>query len=464
MRINKISLGLVITLAACVFSCSTASKKDAKVERPYTTKVLPNGLKVLIVRDDTLPYLSVSMLIKTGSAGDPDGQSGVASLTAELLDKGAKNLSATQIADAVNEIGTEFSSTATQDYTMLGMSTLSANSKTMIDLFSQIILEPAFPENEVERSKKIVVSELKRIVDEPDDFASIIFNSYLFGAHPYGRNSLGNWQQVQRLKKKDVVKFYLQNYRPNNAILSIVGNVNDATTAQLEQAFQGWTPRDAKPVRYAEVPQIQGVQIELVDKDDLKQSQIRLGHLGINHRNDDIYSVRVLNTVLGGAFASRLVEEVRIKRGLTYGISSSFLAQKDPGPFLISTFTRNDKVGETLKETLAVVKGVQQGGITSEELANAKAYIKGQFPKSIETAEKFAQVLLLQDLYELPENFNRDYLAHIEQVSLKDVAHVAAKYLKPENLKVLVFSPKGQTLEQLRPIGIVEVKSYREFL
>ena len=460
---KKVNIFFVI-LFFLLSSCT--SKEGEKYQlRPYKELKLANGLQILLVKDSSLPYFSMQMLIRSGAVEDPITKSGLANLTAHLLNKSTKKHKALEIADVIGQMGADYGIQVDGDYTMISASSLSRQRLELINIFTEIIMEPTFPEDELERAKKQVVSSIKKIVDNPPSFANVVYSSFIYGAHPYGRNNLGNVRDILSIKRKDVSSYYSQHYLPNNSILAITGDFNeDAIVQDITKAFSSWTANSLEENQFPVFPSITGINIKLINKEDLAQTQIRLGHKAIKRTNPDFLKLRLASIVLGGGFSSRLMARIRKERGLTYGINSSFGAYKDYGAFTVATFTRHEKVGETVSETLSVLNKFRKQGITQEELDSAKALAKGTFPQALETAEAFSRNLLLLRFYGIGDEYLRDYYKNINKITLKEVNHAVAEYLHPDNLKILVYAPKNKTIDQLRPIGLLEIEDFKLFL
>lgn len=453
---------LISLIAGCASLGGGANKFEL---RSYEEKILKNGMRVLLIPDDRLPSLSFVMMVKTGSSSDPQKQSGLSSMVAELLDKGTAKRTTLELADSLGQIGASFDASVSTDYTILAASGMSFHEDQVLQDFSEIVMEPSFSETEVSRVRRDVLASLQKTVDDPDDFAAMMFDSYLFGDHPYARSPMGKMKDVKNIRRKNIIKFYLQHYRPNNAMLAVVGKFNSKDLmAKLENRFGAWSKRDIEVQNFPAPPQMSGLNVELIDKEDLKQSQIRLGHIGIKRADPDFLTLRVANTILGGAFSSRLVDEIRVKRGLTYSIASYFDARQFEGPFVVSTFTRHEKVGETVRETLRILKEFREKGVTEKEVQDAKAYLKGVFPRSLETPEALAQNLLILRFYKIPDTYLTNYLRDIDRIQLADINQVIQTHFQTDNLKVLVYSPRGQALKQLKDLGALKVKNFKEFL
>lgn len=448
-------------VSVVVAGCATSSNFFKL--RQHEDVVLSNGLKVILVPDASLPYFSMNLLVKAGAVNDPEAKDGLASLVANLLEKGTEKRSATELATALEQIGASFSASADHDYTMVSASGLSYHEETISKLFAEVVVHSRFSDQEISRLRRQRLSELKKLVDEPSSFASVAFQNYLFDGHPYAQSVAGRVKTVSKIRRKDVIRFYLKHYRPNNSILAVSGNFPKDMKQRLEVLFKDWKPRNIEPMAFPPQKKIEGLNIRVVDNHDLKQTQIRFGHYGIKRTNPDYLTLRVANTILGGAFASRLVEEVRVKRGLTYSIGSQFEAQKDPGAFRVSTFTRHDKIGETVSETLRVLSEMREQGVTKAEVEEAIGLMKGRFPRAIETSEGLAQNLMVLEYYGLDDSYLKDFLSDVDSISVADVNRVVRKYLDPSNMRVLVYSNKAKALSQLKGIGKTDVVNFKNY-
>ncbi|MES2965374.1 MAG: pitrilysin family protein, partial [Bdellovibrionota bacterium] len=406
----------------------------------FEEKTLPNGLRVLFIPDETLPYVSYSLLIKSGSAQDPENLTGLASMVAELLDKGTSKRSAEQIAKDIGVLGADFDVSATYDYTMVSASSISPVSETLLKNVLEIVQNPAFSDQEIERVRKQTLAGIERRIDNPDGYADLAFAEFLYGAHPYGQPTSGTAKTVAAIKKRNIVQFYLRAFQPGNSILAVVGKYTPELKAKIEQGFGGWEKREATESKFPELTANEGRQYRLVDKPGLVQAQIRIGSYGIKRSDPDFVALRVANTILGGAFESRLMNRIRKDLGLTYSINSGFDARREAGPFSVETFTKNATTGQTVTETLKVLEDFRNSGVTSAELDRAKGYLTGIFPAAIETPEKLAYNLLVLRLYGIPDSYLTNYLGKVDDLSVSEVNRAIQKHLEPKNLKILVYS------------------------
>ncbi len=473
------ALGLIMLSASCSSSpkagegnrpgglptkkTRTTSVGDGFRLRAYQEKTLSNGLKILYVEDNPLPYVSFALLVKSGASTDPDGWPGLTLFVAEMLEKGTAKRSATEIADDLGRMGADFSTTVTADYSLVAASSLSPHADQLLSNLVEVASNPAFSAPEVDRMKKQILAAIQKRIDDPDALADAAWDDFLFENHPYAKPLLGTHRSIQGLRRKHVIQHYLRHYRPNNSILAVTGQITPELMQKVETAFAAWEQREVPAVTYPEFPKIEKVEVRLVDNPALSQAQVRVGHKGIRRDNPDFIPLRVANTILGGAFASRLMDRIRKQLGLTYGVDSTFDARVNFGPFEISTFTKSESVGQTIQETLKVLEQFQHAGATDEELKRTKGYLRGVFPAAIETAEKFAQNLLLLRLYGIPDTYLSNYLRDLDRVSLSDINRVIQRYYDPKNLKVLVYGNSNAVLPQLQPLGIVDIKKATEY-
>ncbi|MEO0335816.1 MAG: pitrilysin family protein [Pseudomonadota bacterium] len=395
---------VTLALALTVVSCATSSfNRNVEIKKFEETK-LSNGLPLLMMKDDSLPYFSVILLIKSGSASDPEGQKGVSRMVAKMLERGTSNRSAEEIAESFDQIGASFSAGVSSDFTTITASGLSFHKEQILESFAEVVTQPAFSMKEIRKMKSLTLAKLQQTVDEPSSFISLAMSDYLYGDHPYGSPTTGSTKDIKKMKKRHIIRQYLGHYRPNNAHLAVVGNFDPAVMRKsLEAKFKDWSKREVPKTDVPGFPEVKGLSIRLIDKGDLKQSQIRFGGVGISRKHPDFLKLRVANTILGGAFKSRLVDKIRAEKGLTYSIYSRFDARKEEGPFMVSTFTRHEKVKETIQETLGVIKVFRDQGATKQEVEDAKNLLKGSFPRSIETPESLVQNLLSLRFYALTQ-------------------------------------------------------------
>ena len=444
---NRARRGLkVLALAiAGLFLTSSVAAQTLRMP-PHEKYVLKNGLTVLLLEKHGVPMINVFALVKTGSAADPAGQSGLASITAGLLRKGTKARTAQQFAADLDYIGGEFEADAGADFSSVATEFLTKDLEKGLTLFSDVLLHPTFPQEEVEKLLAQSVDAVRGAKDDPQQVLGLYYDGYLYGTHPYGRPAGGDEASLQRIKRDAIVKFYEGNYAPGNTLLAIAGEFNGAELRKkLEETFGGWPAHAVAPVQIAAMPLEKGKQLLVVNKDDATQTYFAIGNVGIARNDPDRVAIRVVNTIFGGRFTSELNEALRVESGYTYGASSFFDARKAPGPFGIFSFTKNETTTPAIDLAMQVLQKLHKEGVTEEQLKSAKSYIKGQFPPSIETSKQLAHIIATFEFYGLGDDEINQLEARVDAVTPEIAKAVIRKHFPSENL-VFVLIGKASAI------------------
>lgn len=448
---NVVTIPLVCaSLAACVSSSKngakpapagyTANKGNGSFKlQPFKEVVLDNGLKIIYVRDESLPRVSFTMLVKTGNMQEPQAEAGLNALTAYLLEQGTQKRDAMKIADEFGQMGSSLDISPGYDVTTVYTDSLTSSADKMLDLFADVVMNPAFKDVEITRMRSQVLASLKKKIDNPSAYTDEQMDLFLFGEHPYGRDVNGTVDGVRAITKQEIIKHYLTYYRPNNTTMAIVGKFDDTFEKQVQEVFSKWTKRTIPVVAATTPPPMEGLKVRLIVKSGLKQTQIRVSQLGIERKDEDFIQLRLANEALGGSFGSRLNQKVRDDLGLTYSIYSNFDVRKERGSFDISTFTKNETAGKTLDETLKVVADYDASGATDAEVTAARNQLVGQFPRAIETADRLAYNLLVLDFYGIKYDYLTDYIKNVNKIKGKDVNAAFKRHIDPKNFKVVVY-------------------------
>jgi zinc protease len=459
---NLISLSLLFLCTVAFAAKDTPT--DAFQLRKFETQTLKNGLKVLWLADPSLPYISMELMINAGSSQDPAGKEGLAAFTAGMLEKGTKQRSATQISEDLEQIGSGIEAGVEPDYTMIAASALSFNKDNVLKQFGEVLLQPSFTNAEIERQRKNILGSLQKLADSPEAFTEYLMPRFLYGTHPYGHESVGTPKAVKTFKRMDLQNFYAANYDPAHSVIAIVGQYDDAWKESAVKMFETWKSKPSTSVEVPEFPAWKGRELMLVDRADLNQAQIQIGFKGIPRSTPEYLEFRGALKILGESFGSRLFEEIRVKRGLTYHISAWFDPRLKPGPMGIYTFTRIDKIGETVEETLKTYKKFVDDGVTDAEVVEVKALMRGQFPRNFETAEALGKQLLILDRYGISPDYLTSYLNNVQAMTKDSINKTIKKYFDTENLRILVYAPRAKAEESMKKLGKLEIKNYKDFL
>ncbi|MBI5409530.1 MAG: insulinase family protein [Nitrospirae bacterium] len=425
---------LMVYFALCTLHPS-AYALDVKRE------VLENGLALLIVERHNLPIVKISVGVKAGGISEPEEQAGLANLAASLLTEGTRNRTARQISDEIDFVGGGIGASSDDDYSTVTLSVLKKDLNPGFELLSDIILNPIFPEEELNKKRERIKGSLKAREEDPGFVASREFRKAVFGAHPYGRLIQGTPETLDGLKREDLAAFHSAYYVPNNAIMSVVGDITpDEVKALLKQYFSGWKAKDGNVTSPQRPAGVKEKKVITIDK-DLSQANIILGHIGISRDNPDYYAVSVMNYILGGGgFESRLMQNVREEKGLAYDVHSFFDPNKYGGIFQVGVQTKNESANTALEEILKELNKIRDTMVSDEEMSGAKSFLTGSFPLRLETGARIANFLLAVEYYELGLDYVDNYPSYINSVTKEDVLRVAKKYLEPENFVLVVVA------------------------
>jgi zinc protease len=430
---------------------------------PYEEQVLPNGLRVFVMETHEVPLVTVNLLVPVGSAVDGSGNEGIANLTGRLLTRGAGEMTAEQIAESIEEVGGDLYVNTGTDFTTVTANFMAGDLTRALDLVAAIVLQPTFPEDELASEKDIVIAEIAGVKDEPLTFASREFRRALLGEHPYAHPVDGSEQSIAGMTREQVLAFYRESYVPAGSILAIVGDVNTKTAVGLAEArFGAW--KGAAPVR--DVPELAvtdfpGRRVIVVDKPDATQSQIRIGNLAVPYNTPEFFPLLVANSILGGGFTSRLMAEIRVNRGLSYGARSSLAQMKRGGFFAVYTYTKNASLRETIDVALEQLARMRTERLTDAELTGGKRYITGLFPFELETNDQLAAWITTLTFYGRPLTFLEEYGTKVALVTAEDCLAAARKHFWRDNNLLLVMTNYAETKDQLKGLGKVEVVEFQ---
>jgi zinc protease len=433
----------VLTLAA---ASATSLRAQSLHMPPHEKVVLKNGLTVLLLEKHGVPLIDISTIVKAGSVADPAGQEGLANITSELLRKGTKTRTAQQFSADLDYIGGTFEGEATSDYTVVNAEFLTKDLARGLELFSDALLHPIFPEDETTKLLVQSADAIRAAKDDPQSVMFAYYDGYLYGTHPYGRTSSGDEISLTKIRRDDVAKFYEANYAPSNTIIAIAGEFNvDDMKAKLEQTLGSWPARTVKSEVIPPVTPSKGKRLLLIDKPDASQVYFAIGNTGVSANDPDRVAIRVVNTIFGGRFTSDLNEALRVESGYTYGAESFFDDRKLAGPFAIFSFTNNETTTPAIDLALQVLAKLHKDGVTEEQLKSAKSYIKGQFPPNIETSRQLARIIASHEFYGLGDDEINQLEAHVDAVTPEVVRQVIQKHFPAENL-VFVLIGKASAI------------------
>jgi zinc protease len=429
---------------------------------------LSNGVPLWVIEQHRVPLAQVDVVMRGGSSLDRTGRYGIASLVAAMLDEGAGSRSALELADAVDFLGGDLGTSSTFDYSAVRLSTPVKNLAPALAILADVVLRPTFPANELDRLKKERLAALVQASDNPAQIIGYAFPRVVFGpTYRYGTPASGLGPTIEAVSADEVRAFYKEHYVSGNATVVVTGEVTlAAVKTELDKAFAGWpssgsrTGAAALPV----APQLTKREIVLVDKPGAAQSQIRIGWVGVPRSTSDYATLQVLNAILGGAFGSRLNQNLREKNGYAYGASSAFDMRSSAGPFFATAGVQTDKTADALREFFVELEGIQTP-IPAAELEKAKNYVALGFPAEFETTRALAQKLEEMIVYNLPDDTYQSFVGAVQKVTVADVQKAAAKYIQADKMAVVVVGDlktiePGVKALNLGPIRVVPIEEF----
>jgi zinc protease len=407
---------------------------------PVRRTVLPNKLVVLHSEDHSLPFITMQLLIDGGSRRDPCGREGLARLAAKGLLLGTSKRSREAINEALDFMGASLDASSGRDYSTVTLRFLKKDLNDALALFAEVLTQPAYPDNEIRREVEKTLAAIQAEEEEPGKVAEKEFDSAIFLTSPYGHPVIGTKESLPKINREEVSNFYRAYYHPNNYILAVVGDITpDEVKKKLLPLFQ-----DMPAAKIPEVPFdslfAKGPETKAINR-DISQANIIIGNEGISRGNPDFYAVSVMNYILGGGgFASRLLQEIRNKRGLAYSVFSYFDSGKYPGSFQIVLQTKNRSAREAISLAIGQMKLIRKEPVSERELDGAKKYLIGSFPLRLDTQAKLSRFLVEVEYYGLGLDYPEKYPSLISSVTKEQVMKVANKYLQPENYVLVVVA------------------------
>lgn len=448
------------TKGAVVKGRAPVNKDVLRVKLPKAEETtLPNGLRVVLLRDPKVPTFSAQMVILSGGLADKADYRGLASFTAALLREGTTKRSSKDIAEQVDSLGGTLNSNSgfssmTSTVSSFG---LVENLDQTFDLFADVIRNPSFPAEEVGKYKARTLAQLQFQRSSPQFLAQERFSRAIYGDHPAAIVA-PPVESLKKLSSQDLAAFHSTYYRPNNAILAIVGDVTlKELLPKIEKTFGDWQKADVPATSIPAAPAQAGSRILLIDRPGSVQTVLTLGTLGIERNSPDYFSILLADKILGGGPAARLFLNLREDKGYTYGAYSNFGGSRFRGTWASSSEVRTDVTEGAMKEFMFELKRLRDDKVSVEELDNAKRAIVGSFALSLEQPQSLLQNIITQKLYDLPVDYWDTYPQKVAAITVDDIQKVAQKYIDLDHLQIVAVGDAAKAKEVLAKYGKVEV-------
>lgn len=403
-------------------------------------EVLPNGIRLLVAERPAIPIVVVRVSIRAGSAFDPPDAGGLANLTADLLTRGTARRTAPELDRAIEFVGGSLETDAGRDTATVSLAVLKKDLDLGLDLLAEVLLQPAFPEDELKRKVTDIQAAIRRSEENPESVAGRELARVLYPGHPYARPTSGTVESVGRLTREQVVGFYRERYRPDAAAIAVVGDVTEQGIREaLLRRLGAWSapaaPLPAIPMTPAKPP----VESRKLSR-ELTQATVYLGGPAVRQDHPDYFPLLVANYVLGGGSASRLYTRVREERGLAYAVYGSILPGRYGAAYVVSLQTRVEAVAEAAQLVKEEMARMGRQPVADRELVLAKAYLIGSFPLRLDTSGKVAGLLIGIEENGLGLDYPDRFKAEVAKVTAADVQRVAKRYLDPAGFSSVMVS------------------------
>src|SRR5215212_2582633 len=437
------------------------NKEVLKVKLPRAEEAtLKNGLRVVLLRSDKVPTFNMQMVVLSGGLSDKPDYRGLASFTASLLREGTTKRSSKDIAEQVDALGGTLTANSglSSMTSTVNASGLVENLDQTLDLFADVIRNPTFPQAEVDKYKTRTLAQLQFQRSNPQFLATEQFNRAIYGTGHPASLVAPPADSLKKLSSKDLAEFHSIYYRPNNAIIAIVGDVTmKDIMPKLEKVFGDWEKGDVPVANIPAAPAQSDSRIYLIDRPGSVQTVLTLGTLGIERTSPDYFSVLLADRVLGGGPSGRLFLNLREDKGYTYGAYSNFGGSKYRGTWTSSSEVRTDVTAGAMTEFMKELNSLRDQKVTDLELENAKRAIIGNFALSLEQPQALLQNIVTQKLYNLPADYWDTYPQGVSAITAEDVQRVAKKYIDMDHLQVVAVGDAAKAREVLAKYGKVEV-------
>jgi len=416
---------------------------------PRVEKTLANGLRVIVTRQTSVPKVSITLTVLSGYSSDPADLTGLASLTADLIQEGTKTKTSREIRRAVFGMGGSLSAAASQDYTSVLARGLAEYAPRLLELTADVVMNPTIPEDEVAILKQQHLQGVAQQKASPQFVSNRTFRRALYGEHPYARTSETE-ASLNAMDRARLVAFHRDHYKPNNAFLLIVGAIDpDAMIAAADKAFGGWARGDVAAPAYPAPPALSGRHLYFVQRPNSVQSSISVGNIVVKRSDPRWFELTLANTIYGGAFNSRIVRNIREEKGYTYSPQSALTAFGDSGFYRFAADVRNEVTGPTLTEVFKEIDKMRVGGVEASELQGAKSYLRGIFP--IQTASQTGLAATLNNVYVfgLPKDYPETFRSKVAAVTADQVKSASATLLGSDDSVIAVVGDWTKVKDQL---------------
>ncbi len=453
--LSLLAVVALITAPAMAKEEPPAPTKMKKLSFPkfkeFDTK---SGLQVVVVEHHEQPIATIYVAVKTGATADPEGKVGLSGFVGELLNKGTNSRNSEELATWIESYGGSFNASAGEDVTSLSVSILSEYLDVAWEYLAEVVMNPTFPEDELEEARKRIKTGLEFELSDAGAMADRHFKSVIYGDHPYA--NAATVETVEAVTRDDIVDFHKTNFVANNALLFVVGDVNPKEVKKaVDKHFGKWAAGEPTTVAYPEAPERTAKNISLYHRPGAVQTNLYVGHIGLETKDEDWPAVTVANRILGGGATGRLFMNLREEKGWTYGAYSNFTKSQDRGYFRATANVRTEVTDSALVELVGEITRIVDEPVEEHELSNAKSYLIGNFPTTIETPNQIAGQIATAKLLGLGKKQLESYREKIADVEVEDVQMAMKKHVMPDRLALVLVGDATEVYDKVEPIASI---------
>jgi zinc protease len=455
VALAKVVSPTMVAIAIAATGASAQAERPAVgPERPFQLaprieRTLSNGLRVIVTRQTAIPKVSITLTVLSGYSSDPADLTGLASLTADVIQEGTRTRNSRQIRREVFGMGGSLTAAASQDYTSIAARGLSEFAPRLLELVADVAMNPTIPDDELAILKQQHMQQASQQKASPQFLSNRTFRGALFGPHPYARTSETE-ATLKGMDRAKLVAFHRDHYRPNHAFLLIVGAIEpDATIAAAEKAFGAWARGDIPKPAFPAPPPTSGRKVFFVQRPNSIQSSISLGNIAPKRSDPRWYEMTLANTIYGGAFNSRIVRNIREEKGYTYSPQSALTGFADAGFYRFAADVRNEVTGATLVEVFKEIDRLRAEGSDGAELQGAKSYLRGIFPIQTSTQTGLSATLNNVYVFGLPKDYPETFRAKIAAVTPEQLKGAAATVFGSEHSVIAIVGDYAKVKDQL---------------
>ena len=424
---------------------------------------LENKLKVYFVKKSTLPIIQLNFILLSGSIYDIQNQNGIAKLTSMLLDESAGNLSGLEISDKLETLGSILNISCNKEFTTLSLLTLKENLIKSLEVISRVIKSPNFNQDDFERELQRLKNQIIQLSDDPSYIASSQFIKTIYSNTSFEFPTIGSLESINKIKVDNIKKFYNEKFSPNSSFVVAVGNIEGNELKKILSTFFGDWQINKSEVNLSNKVKKTSKQIVFIDRSNAAQSELRVGHFSKGRKSNDFYSRTILNSILGGQFSSRINLNLREDKGFTYGVNSNYSYNSLGSTFTISTSVKSENTLDAVKEILFELEDVKST-ITEEEIAFSKSYLIRRYPSLFETYSQVATNVSVLPIFNLKDNYFKNYISNIGKVNLPEVVKAANENILMEEIVMVVLGNKNVIKDSLDNFTKIIGANYSEVL